>query len=114
MSSDRSAGSGSFLLALLLFCVAAPIAVMLLIAALLLGISQWLGSLVWSTLLLGGLFLLVAAALWLLAIREPVRQIKARIDTVYDVARLFKQGYDWVAAKVDFFVRLRNELFRPE
>ncbi|MBD5068556.1 MAG: hypothetical protein HDT51_04340 [Alistipes sp.] len=114
MSSGRSAGSGSFLLALLLFCVAAMIAVVLLIAALVVGLSQWLGSFVWSTLLVGGLFLLVAAALWLLAIRGPIRQIKARIDTVYDVARLLKQGYDWVAAKIDFFVRLKNELFRAE
>lgn len=114
MSSGRSAGSGSFLLALLLFCVAAMLAVVLLIAALVIGVSQWLGSFVWSTLLLGGLFLLVAVTLWLLAIRGPIRQVKARIDTVYDVARLLKRGYDWIAAKVDFFVRLKNELFRPE
>lgn len=115
MSTDsKSAGSGGFLLWLLLFCVASLIAVVLLIVALVIGVSEWLGAFVWAALLVGGLFLLLAAAIWFLAIRGPMQQIKARIDTVYDVARLFKLAYDWIAGKLEFFVRLKNELFRPE
>ncbi|MDE5624672.1 MAG: hypothetical protein K2I62_08785 [Alistipes sp.] len=115
MSTDnKSAGNGNFFLALLLFSVFALMAVVLLIAALVIGLSEWLGSFTWSALLVGGAFLLAAAGIYLLAIREPVRQIRARVETVYDVARLLKQGYDWVAAKVEFLVRLKNELLGSE
>ncbi|HUN14529.1 MAG TPA: hypothetical protein PKZ47_05835 [Alistipes sp.] len=113
-TGNKSAGSGNFFLALLLFCVTAMIAVVLLIVALLIAVSEWLGSFTWAALLVGGVFLLAAAGIYFFAIKDPVRQIRARIETVYDVARLLKQGYDWVAAKLEFFVRLKHELWPSE
>ncbi len=108
-TGNKSAGSGNFFLALLLFCVTAMIAVVLLIV-----VSEWLGSFTWAALLVGGVFVLAAAGIYFFAIKDPVRQIRARIETVYDVARLLKQGYDWVAAKLEFFVRLKHELWPSE
>lgn len=113
-TNSKSAGGGNFFLALLLFCVLAVMGIVLLIVALVIGVSEWLGSFTWSALLVGGVFLLAAAGIYLLAIKDPVRQIRARVETVYDVARLLKQGYDWVAAKLEFLVRLKNELLGSE
>ena len=112
-TGNKSAGSGNFFLALLLFCVTAMIAVVLLIVALLIAVSEWLGRshgrrCWWEC------FVLAAAGIYFFAIKDPVRQIRARIETVYDVARLLKQGYDWVAAKLEFFVRLKHELWPSE
>ena len=74
-TGNKSAGSGNFFLALLLFCVTAMIAVVLLIVALLIAVSEWLGSFTWAALLVGGVFVLAAAGIYFFAIKDPVRQI---------------------------------------
>lgn len=113
-TNNKSAANGHLFLALLMFCMTAGIAILLLIAALVIGLSELLGSFTWSALLVGGVFALLAAGIYLFSLKGPMEQIRARIETVYDVARLMKQGYDWVRGKLDFLVRLKNELLRSE
>ncbi|MDE6375052.1 MAG: hypothetical protein K2L09_04850 [Alistipes sp.] len=110
--NDKSASGGHLMLALLFFCVTAGTAILLLIAALVVAISELLGSLIWSTLIVGALFALTALAIYYFSIRGPLEQLRTRLETVYDVARLVKQAYDWVSRKFEFLVRLRNELRR--
>ena len=109
---DRSARSGNLVPALLLFALTATIALLLLIAALVLGLAELLGSLIGAAALVGGVFAAGAAGIYFLAIRGPLEQLRARIETVYDVARLVKQAYDWVADKFGFLIRLRDQLRR--
>ncbi|MCM1151676.1 MAG: hypothetical protein NC209_03460 [Alistipes sp.] len=109
--NNQSARGGHFMPALLLFCVTAGIAVVLLVAAAVAGIAELLGSLTWATLAVGGFFAAVAAGIYFLAIRGPLEQLRSRLETVYDVARLVKQAYDWVAGKFEFLIRLRDALW---
>ncbi|MDE7305586.1 MAG: hypothetical protein K2N04_06710 [Alistipes sp.] len=113
-TNNKNASGGHFAIWLLLFCMAAVIAVVLLITALVVWLSEVLDSLIWSTLAVGGFFTAAAAGIYLLTLKGTIQQIRDRLDTVYDVARLLKQGYDWVVHKLDFFIRLRNELRRTE
>ncbi len=109
---NKPAANGRLFVAALACCTSAGIAIVLLVAALVIGLSELLGSFTWSALLAGGVFALLAAGIYLFSLKEPLEQIRTRIETVYDVARLLKQGYDWVREKLDFFVRLKNELWR--
>lgn len=113
-ANNKSASGGHFMLALLFFSVMAGTAILLLITALVVAISELLGSLIWSTLIVGALFALTATAIYYLSIRGPLEQLRTRLETVYDVARLVKQAYDWVARKFEFLVRLRNEFRRDK
>lgn len=110
-SNNKPAPAGHSFVALLGFCMSVVIAIVLLVAALVLGLSELLGSFTWSALIVAGLFILAAAAIYFFTIKGTVEQIREQAETVYDVARLFKQGYDWVKDKLDFLVRLRNELW---
>jgi len=113
-ASNKPVSHGHLFVGLLSFCMSAANAIMLFITAIVIGLSELLGSFTWSALLVGGLFALIAAAIYFVSIKGPMEQIRARMETIYDVARLFKQAYDWVKDKLDVFVRLRDELWRTE
>lgn len=111
---DKTASGGHFAIWLLLFCIATTIALALLIMALVVGLSELFGSLIWASLAAGGIFLLAAGGIYFLTLKGPIAQLRAQVETIYDVARLLKQGYDWVHRKLDFFFRLLDELRRAE
>lgn len=113
-ANNKSAAGGHFFIALLGFCMTAAIAIVLLVAALVIGMSELLGSFTWSALLVGLLFVLAAGAIYFFSIKRTMAQIRSQVETIYDVARLFKQAYDWVRDKLGFFTRLRDELRRSE
>lgn len=112
--NNKSAAGGHFFVALVCFCISAVIAIVLLVAALVIGLSELLGSFTWSALLVGVLFALAAGGIYLFSIKGTMERIRAQAETIYDVARLFKQAYDWVKDKLEVFVQLRNELRRTE
>ena len=58
----------------------------------------------------GGAFALLAAGLYLLTIREAVEQIRARAETVYEVARLARTGYEWLSEKISMLIGIYNLL----
>ncbi len=109
-TQDKTASGGHFALWLLLFCIATTIALVLLIMALVVGLSELFGSLIWAALAAGSLFLLAAVGIYILMLKGPIAQLRAQVETIYDVARLLKQGYDWVHRKLDFLFRLLDEL----
>ena len=61
------------------------------------------------TVILGGLFALLAFVIYLLAIRDAVDHIRSQAETVYEVARAAQTGYEWLTEKVTLFLRLREE-----
>lgn len=95
-----SRSAGRFVVLFLLFGTLVGIALLLLLTALVVWLSQVTGSFIVATLILGGAFALLAAGLYLLSIREAVEQIRARAETVYEVARLARSGYEWISGKV--------------
>ncbi|WP_273373061.1 hypothetical protein [Alistipes megaguti] len=105
---ERSAGR--FVVVFLLFGTLVGIALLLLLTALVVWLSQVTGSFIVATLILGGAFALLAAGLYLLTIREAVEQIRARAETVYEVARLARTGYEWLSEKISMLIGIYNLL----
>lgn len=102
--------AGRFVVVFLLFGTLVGIALLLLLTALVVWLSQVTGSFIASTLILGGAFALLAAGLYLLSIREAVEQIRARAETVYEVARIARSGYEWISGKVSALIGIYDLL----
>lgn len=97
----------------LLFGITASMAMLLLLTAAVIGLTDLTGSFVASALILGGFFALIAIIIYLSAIRDALERLRTRAETVYHVAHLVQTGYEWVAGKVLFFCRL-CELLRKQ
>lgn len=99
--------SGGFFVSMVCFVLIAVTGGLLLISALVVWLAAVLGSLIGSMLIVSGICLLTALLIYLIALREPFRRIEEQIDTVYEVARAARSGYDWIMCKF----RLLNALF---
>ena len=62
-----------------------------------------------AALIVGGFFALLAAVVYLTAIRETLDRLRAQAETVYEVARAARSGYEWVLGKVAMVLSLRGE-----
>ena len=75
---NRKTSGGSFVAALVFFVMTASIAIFLLLTALVVWLSEVTGSFILSSLIVGGFFAVLAAVIYLLAIREGVERIRDR------------------------------------
>ena len=73
---NRKTSGGSFVAALVFFVMTALIAIFLLLTALVVWLSEVTGSFILSSLIVGGFFAVLAAVIYLLAIREGVERIR--------------------------------------
>ncbi len=110
MATQKSSG-GNILVSLLLFIAAAGIAILLLLVSAVVWLSVILDSVVWATLMLGGVFAAVAAAVYYLLVRKSLVSVRRQLETVYEVARLVQNAYEWVADKLRWIGALWN-MFR--
>ena len=78
---NRKTSGGSFVAALVFFVMTASIAIFLLLTALVVWLSEVTGSFILSSLIVGGFFAVLAAVIYLLAIREGVERIRDQVDT---------------------------------
>ncbi len=81
---------------LILFALTASMALLLLVSALTVYLSQVMGSLIGAMLLLGVVFGAVAAATYYFTLHDAFRQLQSRLETVYDVALAAQWGYEKV------------------
>ena len=109
---EQNPSGGRFIVALLLFGISLLIAILLLITALCVWLTAVTGSMIASALIVGGFFALAAAGIYLLAIRETLERLRTQAETVYEVARAARSGYEWVLGKVGAALRLYGELQR--
>ena len=107
-TDNRKTSGGSFVAALVFFVMTASIAIFLLLTALVEWLSVVTGSFILSSLIVGGFFAVLAAVIYLLAIREGVERIRDQVETVYDVARAAKEGYEWLTDKFLLLMKLRD------
>ncbi len=107
MAAQKSSG-GNFLVSLLLFVTAAGIAVLLLLVSAVVWLSALLDSFIFSTLILGGVFTLVATAIYFLSMRKSLAHIREQAETIYEVARLAKNAYEWLAEKLRWIRAIWN------
>ncbi len=77
------------------------IAVIMMLVALVVWLSRVLGAAEWALLAVGGLFAMVALALYLFVIRHVVKQMRDGVNVIYNVARRTNDIYEWVMSKMN-------------
>ncbi len=98
--ADAKSSGGNLFVSLLIFALTAGIALLLLLAAGVIGLAEWWGSLPLALLAAGGLFALIALLLYFMEVRKPMRRLRERAETIYEVAQLLQRGYDWVSDRL--------------
>ena len=106
---DNKLTPGPMLTPLLCFVLTSIMAIILLVAALIMWLSELIGSATFSTLIVGGLFTFVAWLIYVLSIKRCIDYIRDRLDTIYDVAFAVRNGYN-VALR--FFSSFLGEILR--
>lgn len=100
---------GHFVAALVWFGLTTAIAIVLLVAALVVWLSELTGSFIASALLIGGFFAVLSMVIYLLVIRDAMERFRTQLETIYEVARLAQTGYEWIVEKLLLFIRPREE-----
>ena len=85
---------------LLLFMLAALMGLLLLSAACATWLAELVGSLVLAFVIVGAVYVVIAAVLYFVAIHSTLRQWQRRLDTVYDVSLTVEILYRQVAGFV--------------
>ena len=106
---DNKLTPGPVLTPLLCFVLTSIMAIILLVAALIMWLSELIGSATFSTLIVGGLFTFVAWLIYVLSIKRCIDYIRDRLDTIYDVAFAVRNGY---SVALRFFSSFLGEILR--
>ena len=94
---DSPSPTGNIVTSLIFFGVTAAIAIILFIDAFVMWLASLTGSVAVAALITGGFFAVIAAVVYLLAVRSALNYVRDRIETVYEVASRIKEGYDWLS-----------------
>ena len=108
---DSPSPTGNIVTSLIFFGVTAAIAIILFIDAFVMWLASLTGSVAVAALITGGFFAVIAAVVYLLAVRSALNYIRDRIETVYEVASRIKEGYDWLSDKFSFLSFLRRSRY---
>lgn len=111
--NQENASHGNFVIALILFVLVAAAGVVLLITALVEWLSVLTGSMIAATLIVSGVCFLIALAIYLSALHKPLARMQDQVETVYDVARTAREGYEWITEKIRM-LRLLREAMREK
>ena len=90
----------SCFVALLVVALAAFVALLLFVAALVLWLAEWFGSVVEPCLIVGGFFAFLAFVVYRLALRSALREFDDHFSIVYEMMKLLHSGVDWLKALV--------------
>ncbi len=85
---------------LALFTITAAIAAAMFLTAVVLWLSEILGSTVLACIIVGGVFAIVAIIIYFASVRTTIERFRENLDTVYEVSRLAKSGYEWIIARI--------------
>lgn len=88
---------------LTIFTLAGLTAWLLLLTTLVVWLAVVLHSLIASTAIVGGFFLLVAVVIYFTSIRAGIAHIRERFSTIYNVAHMVQTAYQWVSDKISLF-----------
>ena len=84
---------------IVVFGITALIAVVMLLWALVIWLAQLTGSMIWATLILGGVFALIALIVYLVSVRPAVQYISDQLDNIAEMAQIVRSGYNWITDK---------------
>lgn len=83
---------------IVVFGITALIAVVMLLWALVIWLAQLTGSMIWATLILGGVFALIV---YLVSVRPAVQYISDQLDNIAEMAQIVRSGYNWITDKLN-------------
>ena len=69
--------------------------------ALVIWLAQLTGSMIWATLILGGVFALIALIVYLVSVRPAVQYISDQLDNIAEMAQIVRSGYNWITDKLN-------------
>ena len=98
--SERSSFRSHFGSALIGFVLFAFMAILLLLTAFVVWLAERTGSLIMAAALVGAFFAVLSTAIYLLVLKDAIRLLGSRMDTVYEVARTAQAGYEWLTKRV--------------
>ena len=90
---DNRAQIKVLLAPLIYFVLTAVVAMIMLVVALMMWLSEMIGSVSIASLIVGGLFAFVAWLIYVLSVKRSIDYIRDRLDTIYDVAFAVRNGY---------------------
>ena len=86
----------SCFVALLVVAMTAFVALILFVAALVLWLAEWFGSIVVPCLIVGLFFALHGWAIYRFSLRDSIRHIEEQFGVIYDMMHLAREGVDAV------------------
>jgi hypothetical protein len=86
----------SYFAALLIVALAAPVAALLFVVALVVWLSEIMGSIVYPCLLIGAFFALIATILYKVSLRDVMREMDERIRLLSEFIGTLREGVEWV------------------
>ena len=81
--------------ALIIVALAAPAAALLFVVALVVWLVELMGSIIYPCLIVGLFFALLATIVYKVSLRDAMREIDERLQVIYDVTRLLREGVEW-------------------
>ena len=91
----------SYFTALVIVVLAGLVTALLFVTALVLWLAELMGSVIYPCLIVGLFFALLAFVVYRVSLRDIVRDIYERMDTIYYVTKTLRDGVEW-AVKLFF------------
>lgn len=85
----------SYFTALIIVVLAGLAAALLFVVAMVVWLAELMGSVIYPCLIVGLLFALFAAIIYKLSLRDIIREIDERMDTIYAVTKTLRNGVEW-------------------
>ena len=85
----------SYITALMIVALSAPAAALLLVVALVVWLSEIMGSIIYPCLILGLFFALLATIIYKVSLRDAMREMNERLSVIYDVTKLLSEVVGW-------------------
>lgn len=106
---NRRTARTHFAAALVFFGITSMAAIVLLLTAVMVWLTELTGSLITASLIAGGFFAFLSLVVYWLSIRDAIARIREQVETVYEVARIVRTGYEWVTEKILLFLNLQGK-----
>ena len=90
-------------LPVVLFVLTLLPALVLLVFAFVMWLSQLFGSLMLSCIVVGGALLAIAIIIYFALLRSVIKQAQEQLETVYETSRIVQSGLGWVNEKIAGF-----------
>ena len=87
----------SFLAALIIVALAAPAAALLFVVALVVWLAELMGSIIYPCLIVALFLAILAIIIYKVSLRDALREMHERMGVVYEVTKLLREGFEWIA-----------------